>query len=276
VLEAIALRKEYGSHVALDSLSLTIAPGEVFCLLGANGAGKTTTINLFLNFIDPTGGTARIKGLDVTKAPLETKKHVAYIPEQVMLYRHLTGVENRRRGRARCARPGQCQRIDRCERRLAGCGVERANAGRRHRHLLGGEPRRRAQLRGAGARQSGGRRGQRVGPTAAASCRRARDGDAGDHGRVDGEVRVGDPSPVGALDRRREVVCRRGTGSRQPGGRQPGWESAAVTANGDIVAAWLDHRDVPVTRVITTVQCTTCRRDARGDQRLRLGIRSAL
>jgi ABC-2 type transport system ATP-binding protein len=94
VLEAIALRKEYGSHVALDSLNLTIAPGEVFCLLGANGAGKTTTINLFLNFIDPTGGTAKIKGLDVTKAPLETKKHVAYIPEQVMLYRNLTGLEN--------------------------------------------------------------------------------------------------------------------------------------------------------------------------------------
>jgi ABC-2 type transport system ATP-binding protein len=94
VLEAIDLTKRYGSQVALDRLNLTIEPGEVFCLLGANGAGKTTTINLFLNFIEPSGGTARINGLDVTKASLETKKHLAYIPEQVMLYRNLTGLEN--------------------------------------------------------------------------------------------------------------------------------------------------------------------------------------
>jgi ABC-2 type transport system ATP-binding protein len=94
VLEAVDLTKKYGSQVALDRLNLTIAPGEVFCLLGANGAGKTTTINLFLNFIDPSGGTARINGLDVTEQPLETKRFVAYIPEQVMLYRNLTGLEN--------------------------------------------------------------------------------------------------------------------------------------------------------------------------------------
>jgi ABC-2 type transport system ATP-binding protein len=94
VLEAVDLTKHYGSQVALDRLNLTIAPGEVFCLLGANGAGKTTTINLFLNFIDPSGGTARINGVDVTQQPLETKRFVAYIPEQVMLYRNLTGLEN--------------------------------------------------------------------------------------------------------------------------------------------------------------------------------------
>jgi ABC-2 type transport system ATP-binding protein len=94
VLEAVDLTKKYGSQVALDRLNLTIAPGEVFCLLGANGAGKTTTINLFLNFIDPSGGTARINGLDVTEQPLESKRFVAYIPEQVMLYRNLTGLEN--------------------------------------------------------------------------------------------------------------------------------------------------------------------------------------
>jgi ABC-2 type transport system ATP-binding protein len=94
VLEAVDLSKKYGSQVALDRLNLTIAPGEVFCLLGANGAGKTTTINLFLNFIEPSGGTARINGLDVTEKPLETKRVLAYIPEQVMLYRNLTGLEN--------------------------------------------------------------------------------------------------------------------------------------------------------------------------------------
>ena len=94
MLEAIALSKTYNGATALDALDLTIEPGEVFCLLGANGAGKTTTINLFLNFVQPDSGTARIKGLDVTRHPLETKKYLAYIPEQVMLYRNLSGLEN--------------------------------------------------------------------------------------------------------------------------------------------------------------------------------------
>jgi ABC-2 type transport system ATP-binding protein len=93
-LQAERLSKSYGDHVALDGLDLTITAGEIFCLLGANGAGKTTTINLFLNFLTPTSGVARINGLDVTQHPLETKQYLAYIPEQVMLYRHLSGLEN--------------------------------------------------------------------------------------------------------------------------------------------------------------------------------------
>jgi ABC-2 type transport system ATP-binding protein len=94
MLEASALTKRYNGAAALDNLTLRVEPGEVFCLLGANGAGKTTTINLFLNFIQPTSGTARINGLDVTAHALETKKYVAYIPETVMLYKNLTGLEN--------------------------------------------------------------------------------------------------------------------------------------------------------------------------------------
>jgi ABC-2 type transport system ATP-binding protein len=94
MLEALALTKHYAAHAALTDLNLKIEPGEIFCLLGANGAGKTTTINLFLNFVPPTSGRARINGLDVVEEPLETKRHVAYIPEQVMLYRNLSGLEN--------------------------------------------------------------------------------------------------------------------------------------------------------------------------------------
>jgi ABC-2 type transport system ATP-binding protein len=94
MLEAIDLTKRYNGATVLDSLNLKIDAGEIFCLLGANGAGKTTTINLFLNFIAPNAGTAKIKELDVVQHPLETKKFVAYIPEQVMLYRNLTGLEN--------------------------------------------------------------------------------------------------------------------------------------------------------------------------------------
>lgn len=94
MLEAINLTKTYNGQLALDSLDLRINAGEVFCLLGANGAGKTTTINLFLNFIEPAGGKALIKGFDVTREPLETKKYLAYIPEQVNLYKNLSGLEN--------------------------------------------------------------------------------------------------------------------------------------------------------------------------------------
>ena len=94
MLEAATLTKRYDGVTAFDGLDLIVRPGEVFCLLGANGAGKTTTINLFLNFVAPSSGTARINGLDVTTHPIETKKYVAYIPETVMLYRNLTGLEN--------------------------------------------------------------------------------------------------------------------------------------------------------------------------------------
>jgi len=94
MLQAVELTKRYNGAVALDRLNLDVQPGDVFCLLGANGAGKTTTINLFLNFVSPSEGTARVNGIDVTEQPLETKKHLAYIPETVMLYRNLTGLEN--------------------------------------------------------------------------------------------------------------------------------------------------------------------------------------
>ena len=96
MIEAKDLVKTFGATRAVDRVSLTIQPGEVFCLLGANGAGKTTTINIFLNFIAPTSGEARICGLNVVDEPVETKKRLAYIPEQVTLYRNLSGLENLR------------------------------------------------------------------------------------------------------------------------------------------------------------------------------------
>lgn len=94
LLEARGLSKRYGATQALDALDLAIEPGEVYCLLGPNGAGKTTTINLFLGFVSPTGGQALVSGLDVSTHDRETKRRLAYIPEQVMLYRNLSGLEN--------------------------------------------------------------------------------------------------------------------------------------------------------------------------------------
>ena len=94
MLEAKNLTKRYGSHTALNKLNLSIQPGEIFALLGQNGAGKTTTINLFLGFTEPTEGVASINGISVAENPQEIKKHLAYIPETVMLYPNLTGLEN--------------------------------------------------------------------------------------------------------------------------------------------------------------------------------------
>jgi ABC-2 type transport system ATP-binding protein len=77
-------------------LNLCIREGEVFCLLGQNGAGKTTTLNLFLGFTAPTSGKALLNGVPVKAGSADTKKFLAYIPEVVMLYGHLTGLENLR------------------------------------------------------------------------------------------------------------------------------------------------------------------------------------
>ncbi|MGL4630746.1 MAG: ABC transporter ATP-binding protein [Leadbetterella sp.] len=94
MLIAQNLTKKYGENIALNSLNLTIEKGEIFALLGQNGAGKTTTINCFLGFIEPSSGSASIHGISVQENALETKKHIAYIPENVMLYANLTGLEN--------------------------------------------------------------------------------------------------------------------------------------------------------------------------------------
>lgn len=94
MLQAKNLTKHYGEQTALNNLTLTIHEGEIFALLGQNGAGKTTTINCFLGFIQPSGGSASINGVSVAENALETKKYLAYIPETVMLYPNLTGIEN--------------------------------------------------------------------------------------------------------------------------------------------------------------------------------------
>lgn len=94
ILEAQGLSKNYGEKTALNNLNLQLSKGEIFSLLGPNGAGKSTTINLFLGFIKPTAGAARINGINAAEDPVGIKEHLAYIPEQVMLYQNLSGREN--------------------------------------------------------------------------------------------------------------------------------------------------------------------------------------
>jgi len=93
-LEAIELTKEYNGHRALDKLNLRLRAGDIFCLLGQNGAGKTTTINIFLGFITATSGKALINNTAIQPGDTAIKKQLAYIPEVVMLYGSLTGLEN--------------------------------------------------------------------------------------------------------------------------------------------------------------------------------------
>jgi ABC-2 type transport system ATP-binding protein len=93
-LQAVQLSKQYKGHTALNNLNLTVNKGEIFCLLGQNGAGKTTTLNIFLGFIPASAGAATVNGIKVSPATNATKKFIAYIPEVVMLYGQLTGLEN--------------------------------------------------------------------------------------------------------------------------------------------------------------------------------------
>lgn len=110
ILEAIDLTKRYEDGVlALDHVSFDVRAGEILAMLGGNGAGKTTTIHLFLNFIEPTSGEARIAGFATHKEPLEAKRRVSFVSENVMLYPHFTAVQNldffaRLGGRADCTR----------------------------------------------------------------------------------------------------------------------------------------------------------------------------
>jgi ABC-2 type transport system ATP-binding protein len=97
MIEIKELTKRYEDGVlALDHVTYTIQPGEIFCLLGANGAGKTTTVNLLLDFIQPTSGAASINGHDCNKFPLEAKKCVSYVSENVQLYGMFTARQNLR------------------------------------------------------------------------------------------------------------------------------------------------------------------------------------
>jgi len=95
MLKTENLSKTYPDGMkALTNLGIEVRQGEIYCLLGANGAGKTTTINLFLNYITPTGGKAFINGIDVVQNPLESKKYISYVPENVLLYSNLKAIHN--------------------------------------------------------------------------------------------------------------------------------------------------------------------------------------
>lgn len=88
------VQKSYKNFVAVNNLSLDIKKGEIYALLGPNGAGKTTTINLILGFLEPDSGSISIADLLPNASTSDRRKLIAYIPENVSLYPHLSGLEN--------------------------------------------------------------------------------------------------------------------------------------------------------------------------------------
>jgi len=86
LIRATRLTKNYGLHRAVDDVSFQVRRGEIVGLLGPNGSGKTTIMRMLTGFFAPTYGECRIAGIDVREAPLEARRHIGYLPEQVALY----------------------------------------------------------------------------------------------------------------------------------------------------------------------------------------------
>jgi len=89
-----ALRKAFGSLVAVDNLDLEIQRGEVFGLLGPNGSGKTTTIRMLCGLLEPTAGQATVVGIDVAGDPEGVRRRIGYMSQRYGLYDDLTVTEN--------------------------------------------------------------------------------------------------------------------------------------------------------------------------------------
>lgn len=88
------LTKCFGSLVAVDNLSFEVNEGEIFSLLGPNGAGKTTTISILSTLLLPSSGEAWIGAYSVTRQPLEVRRLIGVVPQEIALYQDLSGYEN--------------------------------------------------------------------------------------------------------------------------------------------------------------------------------------
>ncbi|MBB5866466.1 ATP-binding cassette domain-containing protein [Xanthomonas sp. 3058] len=88
------LHVAYRGRAVLQGLNLQVAQGTVYALLGGNGAGKSSTLSTLLGFVKPTSGSLRVDGIDPVADPGAARARLAYLPENVALYEHLSALEN--------------------------------------------------------------------------------------------------------------------------------------------------------------------------------------
>lgn len=86
MIEVEHVSREFGTFRAVDDISFSIKTGEIVGLLGPNGAGKTTTMRMITGFLEPSGGSIKIDGLDVQTHSVEAKRKIGYMPEAAPLY----------------------------------------------------------------------------------------------------------------------------------------------------------------------------------------------
>src|ERR671920_788168 len=92
-VETFSLVKQFGDFVAVDNINLRVNRGSFFGFLGPNGAGKSTTIKMLTGLLGPTSGTLRVLNFDVAKQPMEVKRRIGVVPEDLNLFERLTGAE---------------------------------------------------------------------------------------------------------------------------------------------------------------------------------------
>jgi ABC-2 type transport system ATP-binding protein len=93
-IETHGLSRRFGSVAAVDAVSLTVAPGEIFGLIGSNGAGKSTLVKMLTTLLPPTAGSARVAGFDIAREAAAVRAHIGYVPQFVSCDGTLTGYEN--------------------------------------------------------------------------------------------------------------------------------------------------------------------------------------
>ena len=94
MIEISHLTKKFGSFTAVNDISLSIKPGEIFGLLGPNGAGKTTTFKMMCGLLKPTSGTAFVNGVDLLLAASIARSHIGYMAQKFSLYGNLSTCQN--------------------------------------------------------------------------------------------------------------------------------------------------------------------------------------
>jgi ABC-type multidrug transport system ATPase subunit len=93
VITVESVTKRYGEIIAVDDLAMRVAPGEVYSLVGRNGAGKSTLIRMIAGITEPDSGRVLVAGEDLAHRLPSTKRHLGYLPEELILYDRLTGKE---------------------------------------------------------------------------------------------------------------------------------------------------------------------------------------